>query len=310
MDSDKNSLTKLENKATTSKPLVIVLFMGGAKKFIYSFIIITLVIFLFYLQFFLTFIRDKKESSIKNITNKANHNIYKNKLIKSNKVSHYISCSYTKNKLNDRSQPFEYSSEFFFITDLILCNIPFSFIRFADGENSIMMGEELTGIDRWHWSKKNKKFRENLIESASICINNNSFIGIPCKNWNKISESILSFSNCTSAKYFSYSTIFTNKNFKVFKNWIVRYINSTKRRKIILIANSIINKNISWAYKFFPVPDNLVDNWNNFSIPLLSKLSRIAKSKNLIFFISAGPAANIIISFLSKINRKNIYISF
>ena len=53
-----------------------------------------------------------------------------------------------------------------------------------------------------------------------------------------------------------------------------------------------------------------MEKWNYYSQPLLSKLSEQAKYNNLIFFISAGPAANIIVSYLSKINNKNIYIDF
>ena len=138
----------------------------------------------------------------------------------------------------------------------------------------------------------------------------NSFIGIPCKNWFQISESILSFSKCTSSKYMTYATIFINKNFKNFQEWILRFINSSHRWKIILVANSNINKNISWAEKFFPVPDHLVENWDIEGENLLSKLSEQAKINNQLFFISAGPAANIIVSKLSKINQKNSYIDF
>jgi hypothetical protein len=148
-----------------------------------------------------------------------------------------------------------------------------------------MRGEELKGIDNWHWETNNKKFRQKLIESASICINNNSFIGIPCKNWYRISESILSFSNCTSSKYMTYSTVFTNNNFKIFKSWITHYITSYYRRKIILVANSVINKNINWAYKFIPIPTHLVENWDDYSFKLLSELSKLTKLNDyLIFF--------------------------
>lgn len=164
--------------------------------------------------------------------------------------------------------------------------------------------------DKWHWDIKNKKFQDCLIESSSICLNHNGFIGLPCKNWIKVSKSILSFSKCSSAKYMSYATLFINKNYPIFKNWILNFINSSNRWKIILVANSIINKNISWAYKFFPVPNHLVENWDKLSITLLSKLSNEAKQNDLIFFISAGPAANIIISYMIKINANNIYIDF
>ena len=78
----------------------------------------------------------------------------------------------------------------------------------------------------------------------------------------------------------------------------------------ILVANSNINKNISWAYKFFPVPDNVVEIWDKFSPPFLEKLSIEARENDLLFFVSAGPAANIIIAYLEKINDKNIYIDF
>ena len=77
-----------------------------------------------------------------------------------------------------------------------------------------------------------------------------------------------------------------------------------------MVANSNISKNIKWAYRYLPVPNHLIENWEKYSISLLSQLSHLAKSNNLIFFISAGPAANIIISYLIKVNNNNIYIDF
>jgi len=256
------------------------------KKFI-----LILLISLCYILFNLISIRNKNESN--------------NKIIIDD-----ILCEKTLKRLYNRTKPFEYEDELIFMIDLISCDIPFSFIRFGDGENSIMLGKELSAMDKWHWNPNNKLLRDSLIESSSICTYDNCFIGIPCKNWIKISQSILSFSKCTSSKLMSYATIFINKNYKYFKNWIIRYINSSNRRKIILIANSIINKNISWAYKFFPVPNNLVDKWDIYSLSLLPKLINLAKKNNLIFFVSAGPASNIIIYKLNKINNKNIYIDF
>ena len=94
----------------------------------------------------------------------------------------------------------------------------------------------------------------------------------------------------------SYSTLFCNKNYQIYKNYFINFIKDTKRWKIILVANAIINVDISWVYKFFPVPDHLIDIWEHFSVSLFSKLSKEAKNNELIFFISAGPASNIIIS--------------
>lgn len=93
-------------------------------------------------------------------------------------------------------------------------------------------------VDKWFWNPKNKKFQHSLIESSSICTNHNNFICIPCKNWIKVSKSILSFSKCSSAKYMSYATLFINKNYILFKDWIVNFINTSNGCKIILVANS------------------------------------------------------------------------
>ena len=166
--------------------------------------------------------------------------------------------------------------------------------------------------DKWIWNPKNQKFRKSLIESVNICQNKNNFISIPCKNWYNTSKSILSFSNCNTSKYMSFATLFINllinKNFPIFKDFIINFINKSNRWKIILIANSNIKKNISWAYKYFPIPNHIVENWEKYSNSTLPKILKEAKDNNLIFFISAGPAANIITSYLTKINNKNIYI--
>ena len=305
MEPDENSLTKPENNMIAIK--LIKKDISNLKKIIYTFVLVTFFIllsFILSISIITNFKLTKNQININNICK------LKNELIKEDKRPFNINCSLIQNKLYNRSQPFEYEEEFLFFTDLISCNIPFSFIRFGDGENTIMKGDTLTTLDKWSWNSTNKKFRESLIESASICINNNSFIGIPCKNWVNISESILSFSKCTSTKYMTYATLFINKNYKIFKNWIIEFINSTNRWKIILIANSNINLKINWVYRFFPIPTHLVESWDNYSPSLLSKLSELAKKNNLIFFVSAGPAANIIISYLVKINDKNIYIDF
>ena len=256
----------------------------------------------------LSFIFIKNKKSINNLHKNLNF-----KYLSKNNISSNVSnnCILVKNILHNRKKPFDYENELFFFIDLISCKIPFSFARFGDGENSIMRGDKIySSLDKWNWDIKNKKFQESLIESSSICINHNNFIGIPCKNMIKISESILSFSKCSSAKYMTYTYLFVNKNYQYFKDWIIDFINSSNRWKIILVANSIIHKNIKWAYKYFPVPDNLVENWEKYRISLLSKLVYEAKKNNLIFFISAGPAANIIVSYLSKINNNNIYVDF
>ena len=80
----------------------------------------------------------------------------------------------------------------------------------------------------------------------------------------------------------SYATLFINKNYQIFKRWLILFLKSTKRWKIVLIANSIIKKNISWAYKFFPIQEHIVENWEKYSTFLPPKLSEEAK-QNILF---------------------------
>ena len=64
----------------------------------------------------------------------------------------------------------------------------------------------------------------------------------------------------------------------MFQDWILKFINSSNRWKIILVANSNINKSLAWADKFFPVPDHLIENWDIYGKELISKLSIEAKN--------------------------------
>ena len=266
-------------------------------------IIIFIIILIILISAFIFKFRDNK------IRNNENFNI--TELIESKTDFNNTVCHFIKRKLKNRKQPFDYEEELSFFISLILCKIPFSFIRFADGEESIMAGKSFNfEKDKWFWNNTNQKFQKSLIESTSICLNQNNFIAIPCKNWENVSKSILSFSKCDKSKYMSFTTVFYNKNFQFFQNWINEYIHSSNRWKIILVANSLINKDISWAYKFFPIPDHIVEKWDEISDSLLTKLADEAKQNNLIFLVSTGPAANIIISYLIKINNKNIYIDF
>ena len=92
-------------------------------------------------------------------------------------------CFYIKEKLNNRIKPLDFENELLFFISLILCNIPFSFIRFGDGEEFIMRGNTIKAkSDKWIWNPKNQKFRKSLIESVNICQNKNNFISIPFKN--------------------------------------------------------------------------------------------------------------------------------
>ena len=79
-------------------------------------------------------------------------------------------------------------------------------------------------LDKWHWNPKQKKIQDELIESSNMCNEENHFIGLPCKNWQKITDAIFTHSNCTSSKYMSYTTVFVNRNYNRFKEWVLKLI--------------------------------------------------------------------------------------
>ena len=71
------------------------------------------------------------------------NNFYKKKaifpIIQNENYSITNNCSIVKEQLDKRTQPFNYENEFYFFTSIISCKIPFSFIRFADGEEYIIL---------------------------------------------------------------------------------------------------------------------------------------------------------------------------
>jgi len=185
MEADRKRFNKPNNKE-----LKIYQIQENIKNFSYRFFKIILLNLLIFQHIFI-----RNKNSKNNLGNINITNLNKN-------ITNDNACLLIKEKLNNRTNPLEFKNELNFFMDLISCKIPFSFIRFGDGENLIMKGIELkVKVDKWHWDVKNKKFQKSLIESSSICLTNNGFIGLPCKNWIKTSKSILSFSKCSSAKY-------------------------------------------------------------------------------------------------------------
>ena len=302
MNADGITLKQSEKKVKKKNEILII--QKRHKKCFFIIIIVIIILGSFFISF--KFLFSKNYNNYNSI-----NNINITELIQNEKYFDDKVCRFIKIRLKNRIQPFGFEDELSFIISLILCKIPFSFIRFSDGEDFIMTGTSYsTNRDNWAWNNTNKKFQDSLIESASICTTPYNFIGIPCKNWYNHSKSILSFSKCTNSKYMSYTSLFYNKNYKFFQNWITKFIKSSNRWKIILVANSLIKEDISWAYKFFPIPEHVIEKWDELSASLLPKLADEVKQKDIIFFVSAGPAANLIISYLVKINNKNIYIDF
>jgi hypothetical protein len=183
----------------------------------------------------------------------------------------------------------------------------FSFLRFADGERAIMIGESVTAY-YGGWSSPNyiSDFGKDLLKSLEINDERVYYaISCPC---------------CDSPAYYWYSTRITNPNITFANLWInanhTKFLKAFEKltREAIVIANyrsagkKIGNLKI---LKHYPVSDNCFDFWENQGQKLLTEIyNDFGDKKNLLYVISAGPMSELIIASLFKTNPENCYIDF
>ena len=126
-------------------------------------------------QFFNIILR---KSKIKKNNNKNSEIINITRLIENGTDLDKNICLFVNRTLEKRIHPFDYEEELSFIISLIKCKIPFSFIRFGDGEEHIMTGKTFDSKkDKWFWNNiiieiknNNQDFKISLIKSSSIII--------------------------------------------------------------------------------------------------------------------------------------------
>ena len=119
-------------------------------------------------QFFNIILR---KSKIKKNNNKNSEIINITRLIENGIDLDKNICLFVNRTLEKKIHPFDYEEELSFIISLIKCKIPFSFIRFGDGEEHIMTGKTFDSKkDKWFWNNNNQDFKISLIKSSSIII--------------------------------------------------------------------------------------------------------------------------------------------
>lgn len=183
----------------------------------------------------------------------------------------------------------------------------FSFLRFADGERAIMIGESVTAY-YGGWSSPNyiSDFGKDLLRALNLNDEKVYYaISCPC---------------CDSPAYYWYSTRITNPNITFANLWInanhSRFIKSFEKlyRDAVVIANyrsagkKIGNLKI---LKHYAVSDDCFDFWETRGQQLLTNInSDFGDRKGLLYVVSAGPMSELIIAGLFKTNPENCYIDF
>ena len=192
----------------------------------------------------------------------------------------------------------------------IKLGIPFTFIRFSDGEIEILKNRYLEiSNGKTIFKGKNlnnnfpkydekifnpeihKKLRSDLIESA-IYKSNSYYKGIPTTHNNALEDkNYLINLNGDSTYNLTYSDLLINSNYFFFRKKLLPTI--LKQKNLVVIANyrSILNPKLEHI-KLFGIPDNFFNNYENISNNLLNDLLKLPT--NSIILSSASSLSNIL----------------
>jgi hypothetical protein len=180
----------------------------------------------------------------------------------------------------------------------------FALMRCADGEYFISKNENLTNCDNWTFKKDsilNKHFNNSL-----NMIQTNVFYGISgpsddkniCDYW---------YNNITNTHNITYSNIFVNKNYKKWEEFL-----KNANYNCVLISQIQPSNGKLGGMKiidYLSIDKYLVNKWDTEYENYFQLVSNLARNyTNILFFVSAGPLANIFIHRMYLENPNNTYI--
>ncbi|KAA6220582.1 glycosyltransferase family 2 protein [Campylobacter sp. LR185c] len=181
----------------------------------------------------------------------------------------------------------------------------FSFLRYGDGEKRFLNEEH-------HIFEKNpindSNFRKELFESLKL-EDEKILYGIPSTLTPFTSVLNFYFNMHIKSKNITFAELFVNKNYQYFKKYFEKI-----EEDVVLIANyrakgkKIGNLNI---LKHYEISDDLDDFYKNEFDKMIENIKNdFGNKENLLFVISAGPLAELIIYRLFLSNPNNRYIDF
>jgi hypothetical protein len=189
----------------------------------------------------------------------------------------------------------------------------FAITRFGDGEMMIINGVSLNllnkGAGEFAYDSENPEYvksKELLTKSFSYQ-SDDYYVGIACKCC--VGDDKYQNMKITSGQKeenLTWANIFVNSNFELFNK---QMIPALKERRVYLIAHEASDTtNLPFEVeKFYKVK---ADAWLH-NIDLIDELKyEITESEleDIIFLISAGPFANILVQQLNEHNKNNTYI--
>ena len=218
---------------------------------------------------------------------------------------------YTLNKgfetiYNKASMLKEYSNCLQYFINKIKNKQNFAIMKCADGEYAISKNQTIRVQLQDDWTFKSNSILHKHFNETLNLIQTNVFYGVSglsdskeiCQYW---------FNNINNTHNITFANIFVNTNYK---NWetFLKHLDCN----CVLISQCYPSSGKLGGMKiidYLPIDKYLVNNWDSEYEKYFEAVSKLAKSyTNLLFFISAGPLANIFIHRMYLENPNNTYI--
>lgn len=204
----------------------------------------------------------------------------------------------------------DFDIDFYLLCDLIKGNKPFAFMKFADGEASLIEGRSV-GVNTQAYMQDKwcaPEIQTQLGKDLKIALQNedpNVYFGISCDCCDQRGKEYLWDLIKNKKENVTFSNLFINGNYPL----AIEFLQSIQE-PINLIANYVTNldKFPLKVKEFLPIPDNCVLFYETFKLYFQKNLDRFKDIQNELFIISAGPLSEVIIDYLWKINPNNKYV--
>lgn len=205
----------------------------------------------------------------------------------------------------------KYTTDFDYFWNLIETNQNFAFARYADGEVMLMSGNavgehtQAGSIDRWTSPGGDKRIGTELLETLNHT-ESNYYYAISGISDNPNDHNFLRERIKADEKNVTFVNLWINANYE-----------RTKQKLALLKRNVVLICNHSGGNKSYPFPptmvigfpDDCVNFWEIHSEGYLQFLIQmVGNLKDQLFFISCGPASEVIIHKLYQHNPNNTYI--
>ena len=180
----------------------------------------------------------------------------------------------------------------------------FVIMKCADGEYSISINKSIQNCDNWTF-KTDSILHKHFNDTLSL-INSNVFYGVSGPSDSKVICDYW-YKNIANTHNITYANIFVNKNYSRWEEFL-----KNAEYNCILISQVYPSSGKLGGMKiieYLPIDKYLVNKWDDEYENYFKLVSELARNHtNLLFFVSAGPLANIFIHRMYLENPNNTYI--